>query len=224
MKKKGNNSEPFFINDEISVISLGDRCFARSFFESSQIFNFKKREKRMPFDGCLTKYESTLSLIDKDFNNVFQGLRLNPKKDRRGRFSFLTDFQSHLHEQDASLKSFRNEMSMRINQFREELKSCSIHNKKIVFILMYDLLPSELIDLLKNKYPRLDFTIFNLATNFSDKKTESHQNKYYSFNHIPKPFKSYTFNNSKHKKSSAGQNYEKEIIHIFKNFITEIKN
>ena len=63
----------------IQIISLGKMCYARSLPERFHIFNYKKYNTRMPFDGCVTPYESMCYLIKTNFQNISKNLIKNGK-------------------------------------------------------------------------------------------------------------------------------------------------
>jgi hypothetical protein len=54
------------LGQPLHIISLGSRCYTRTFPERFHLYNFKQNQSRMPFDGCLTTYKALCNLINTD--------------------------------------------------------------------------------------------------------------------------------------------------------------
>ena len=58
----------------IKIISLGRKCYSRTFPERFHIYNYKNDKVRMPFDGCVTPYCAMCKLINTEFTEFDENL------------------------------------------------------------------------------------------------------------------------------------------------------
>ena len=121
---------------DFSIISLGERCWSRVFWTSFSLVNTDHRRFRLPFDGCVTIYESLISLLNTDFANVLNGL------EKDGDY-FFTDFQRFPHERPGcDFKNFKEQIHLRIKQFYDEINFHIKEKKTLVFFLVYQNYPN----------------------------------------------------------------------------------
>lgn len=138
---------------DVSIISLGERCWSRIFPEIFHLYNFKARDVRMPFDGCITKYGAVCEMIETDFAEVYDDLR-------EGYLDIRTKYALYNHEKTLDLENFKIQMNKRINQFKNELKRCSESNSLVIFFLQHKHYPRKMISTIQEKYPNLNFKIY----------------------------------------------------------------
>jgi len=138
---------------DVSIISLGERCWSRIFPEIFHLYNFKARDVRMPFDGCITKYGAVCEMIETDFAEVYDDLR-------EGYLDIRTKYAIYNHEKTLDLENFKVQMNKRINQFKDELKRCSENNSLVIFFLQHKHYPCKMVSTIREKYPNLNFKIY----------------------------------------------------------------
>lgn len=138
---------------DVSIISLGERCWSRIFPEIFHLYNFKARDVRMPFDGCITKYGAVCEMIETDFAEVYDDLR-------EGYLDIRTKYAIYNHEKTLDLENFKVQMNKRINQFKDELKRCSENNSLVIFFLQHKHYPCKMVSTIQKKYPNLNFKIY----------------------------------------------------------------
>ena len=138
---------------DVSIISLGERCWSRIFPEIFHLYNFKARDVRMPFDGCITKYGAVCEMIETDFAEVYDDLR-------EGYLDIRTKYAIYNHETTLDLENFKVQMNKRINQFKDELKRCSENNSLVIFFLQHKHYPCKMVSTIREKYPNLNFKIY----------------------------------------------------------------
>ena len=138
---------------DVSIISLGERCWSRIFPEIFHLYNFKARDVRMPFDGCITKYGEVCEMIETDFAEVYDDLR-------EGYLDIRTKYAIYNHEKTLDLEDFKVQMNKRINQFKDELKKCSENNSLVIFFLQHKHYPCKMVSTIREKYPNLNFKIY----------------------------------------------------------------
>lgn len=138
---------------DVSIISLGERCWSRIFPEIFHLYNFKARDVRMPFDGCITKYGAVCEMIETDFAEVYDDLR-------EGYLDIRTKYAIYNHEKTLDLEDFKVQMNKRINQFKDELKKCSENNSLVIFFLQHKHYPCKMVSTIREKYPNLNFKIY----------------------------------------------------------------
>jgi len=203
---------------DIRIISLGWDCLPRTFLHRMNLYNFKdKREVRMPFDGCVTPYASVCEYIKNDFDSVFEELRYDPDIG-----DIFTKNCQYNHERTSDCGEFKNQMKLRIKQFNQEIKeNKNKANEYIIFFLQHYTYPTELIDILKRKYPSLKFKIFCNNNNRKSKKSILTDDCYYV--NVKKPYRKYE-NLPNQIKSIEGENYEQKLLKEFLNCISEISN
>ena len=202
---------------DFSIISLGERCWSRVLWTSFSLVNTDNRRVRMPFDGCVTTYESLTSLLENDFANVLDGL----KKD--GDY-FFTDFQGFPHERPGcDFKNFKEQIDLRIKQFYDEINFHIRENKTLVFFLVYKNYPNELINIIKNKFPKLKFKIFCISTQDyqTEKKQESIDNSFCRFLEMKMPYVC-GGNMVELRKTTDGQMFEKNVLAELLMFLTNL--
>lgn len=138
---------------DVSIISLGERCWSRIFPEIFHLYNFKARDVRMPFDGCITKYGAVCEMIETDFAEVYDDLR-------EGYLDIRTKYAIYNHEKTLDLENFKVQMNKRINQFKDELKRCSENNSLVIFFLQHKHYPCKMVSTIREKYPNINFKIY----------------------------------------------------------------
>lgn len=143
---------------DVSIISLGERCWSRIFPEIFHLYNFKARDVRMPFDGCITKYGAVCEMIETDFENVYANIRT--RKDNNGKDIIETNYSHYNHERSNNFDEFKEQMNKRINQFKDELKRCSENNSLVIFFLQHKHYPCKMVSTIREKYPNLNFKIY----------------------------------------------------------------
>lgn len=201
---------------DFSIISLGDRCWSRVLWNSFSLVNMDNRRVRMPFDGCITPYKSLISLLENDFENVLDGL----KKDGD---NFKTDFQAFPHERPGcDFKNFKEQIDIRIKQFYDEINFHIRENKTLVFFLVCKNYPNELINIIKNKFPKLKFKIFCISTQVyqTEKKQESIDNSFCRFLEMKMP--SIRGSMVDLRKTTDGQMFEKNVLAELLMFLTNL--
>jgi hypothetical protein len=175
------------MSEECESISLGWNC--ESAIRGVNLGIRSRREhgyKTCPFDECNTNYEGILLCLEDDFKYFFdpEYLKIIPAKKtselvllEKGvllvyntRYNFIFNHESpfgHLHESqkwpgglthyvDNDFYFFKQRYTRRIENFKNYLSS----GKKITFIISkYDNDTNKLSELLKEKYPTLNFEI-----------------------------------------------------------------
>ena len=150
-----------------NIISLGVDCLPRAM---STKFNFKptknQGELTCPFDLSWHDYETTCRLIDNNFTDYLNPLRLYVNTN--GHIAHRDYSIVFNHESDDAEKllefikndydAFRTRYTNRINNFHELLQS----SDNVVFLLHYKEYPIELVSIIKKKYPDLKFTILTI--------------------------------------------------------------
>lgn len=189
----------------LSIISLGEKCWSRIFPEVFHLYNFKAKKVRMPFDGSITKYGSMCELINTNFKEVFRGIKTF--KDNNGTDIIETDFSHYNHEKNNDFDEFKIQMKKRISQFEYELQS----NKQIIFfVLQHRNFPRKLISILKEKYPKLKFKIICI-NKFAD-KTKQLRNE-------DSEYCRYIETNQ-----ASGPDYDKQVLDVFLTTIGQFSN
>jgi hypothetical protein len=168
-------NEPVYFETD-TVISIGVDCLPRAFATK---FKYKKTKEEgelsCPFDLAWHDYETVCRLIDNDFFDYLNTTRLYINVN-----GFITHRDYGIvfnHESDDAnklLKFARNDYELfcerytrRIQNFHNLLNNATSH---VVFILNYKEYPSELVNIIKKKYPPLEFTILTLNLPFHHEK------------------------------------------------------
>jgi len=174
-------NEPVYFETD-AVISIGVDCLPRAFATK---FKYKKTKEEgelsCPFDLAWHDYETVCRLIDNDFFDYLNTTRLYINVN-----GFITHRDYGIvfnHESDDAnklLKFARNDYELfcerytrRIQNFHNLLNNATSH---VVFILNYREYPYELVNIIKKKYPTLEFTILTLNLplhheNYTDQPT-----------------------------------------------------
>ena len=187
------------------MISLGERCWSRIFPEVFHLYDFKARDVRMPFDGCITKYGAVCELIETNFENVYVNMRTF--KDNNGTDIIETNYSHYNHERSNNFDEFKEQMKKRITQFENTISECIEKQSLIVFILQHRSFPKKLIKILQQKFPKLLFKIIcvnkfaNKTKPLRDENTQ--QCRYIETTH------------------TKGTEYDTQVLDIFLNTITE---
>lgn len=202
---------------DFSIVSLGERCWSRVLWASFSLVNTENRRVRMPFDGCVTTYESLICLLDNDFANVLNGLKKESGM-------FFTEFQRFPHERPGcDFKNFKEQTHLRIKQFYDEINFHIREKKTLVFFLVYQNYPNELINIIKNKFPKLKFKIFCISTQKyqTEKKQESIDNYFCRFLEMKMPSVC-GGNMVELRKTIDGQMFEKTVLAELLMFLTNL--
>ena len=203
---------------DFSIISLGDRCWSRVLWDSFSLVNMENRRVRMPFDGCVTTYKSLISLLDNDFANVLNGLKKEGDE-------ILTEFQRFPHERPPGrdFKNFKEQTHLRIKQFYDEINFHIREKKTLVFFLKYKKYPNELINIIKNKFPKLKFKIFCISTQKyqTEKKQESIDDYFCRLLEMKMPSMC-GGNMVELRKTTDGQMFEKNVLAELLMFLTNL--
>ena len=151
------------------IISLGEDCFMRSLIDR---YNIRDKFKiRMPFDGSVHPYEEMCRLIETDFLDYDNNIVLNNNVFYRNNGVIFN------HEKTNDVNDLKNQLYKRVEQFRnilneEENILFLIHNKNKNIDFNFNLITN----VLKNKYPNLNYHIFvfnNYHEEFYINKTEN---------------------------------------------------
>ena len=203
-----------------SIISLGWAGYSFLFPKRFNLYDFKKERKvRMPFDGCVTWYDDVCSLIDTDIRDVFSGI--HTKLDEDGKEIVSTEYSKYNHEQTSNLDDFKEQMNKRIGQFNKELQDSIINGNTIIFFLVCQDFPHELVKILRKKYSNLRFKIFCL--NVRGKRNpniNSEEQKFCKYVHVQTPSEDYIV--FADYKTEEGREFEKKILSEFLMFMTEL--
>ena len=199
----------------IKIISLGRKCYSRTFPERFHIYNYKNDKVRMPFDGCVTPYCAMCKLINTEFtefdeNLVVEGTNiLNKSLDIK-----------YNHERTTDILSVKTQLNKRKSQFLDTINNSIQNQFTIIFFLCHNDYPEELVNIIINKYPKLKFKIFILDYEIYSTVRPIQKTYYATYINIPKPSKDYIEHSDR--ETSKGQQFEKKILFNFLIFLTEI--
>lgn len=188
-----------------TIISLGVDCLPRAM---STKFNFKRTKKQneltYPFDLAWHDYETTCRLIQNDFDEYTNPLKLYVNSN--GHIAHRDYTIVFNHESDSAEKllefarddffKFRERYDRRVNDFKNVMSTTTEH---VVFLLHYKKYPVELVDTIKERYPQLQFTILTINCpyvheSYLDQPTNVEiDNDNYLFYSIRKPSEDYVW-------------------------------
>ena len=115
-----------------------------NFITIFHLYDFKARDVRMPFDGCITKYGAVCELIETNFENVYANMRTF--KDNNGTDIIETNYSHYNHERSNNFDEFKEQMKKRITQFENTISECIEKQSLIV-----QSFPKKLIKILQQK-------------------------------------------------------------------------
>ena len=212
------------------VVSLGVDCFPRAMLTK---YGFKLRkadgELSMPFDLAFHPPHVVIDMIRSDFRGFWQASDLLINKDRNIVHRNGSVY-NHESDDDAKLERFScddfTELRMRYSQraanFTEALSGAT---GKVVFVNMGMCYPVELRDVIREKYPSLDFHILTLnllwhASAYRDTYpnveygTEESEALGFSFYSVRRPFEGYVWYDAAHFTSRSGIEFENRVADI----------
>jgi hypothetical protein len=201
------------IGHPLHIISLGESCYARHIPARFHIYNFKQHKVRMPFDGCFTPYKAVCELLQTDFYDF--GINLINKT------NYLLDTKYNIkynHELTSDINSVSRQLILRKTCFLE----CINSDKFIVFFLVYKYHPTELINIINQKYPTLKYRIFNLDNTIYNEIRPDLVTEYCHYVNIPKPNSEYIL--WEDHETPIGKIFEKKVLTAFMAFLTNITN
>lgn len=208
------NLEFFNSKEDFRIISLGHRCYSRTFPERFNIFDFKKNNVRMPFDGCITPYNTVCKLIDSDFKDFCNNLIIHKNDIKNQKLDII------LNHENGNLESTKIQLEKRKNQFINTIKECTKKQITIIFFLTYNEYPKQLINTIKKKYPNLIFKIFVLDWNIYSSVKPVIETTFAKYINIPKP--SHNYSEHKDRETREGQNFEKIVAYSFLTYLNDI--
>lgn len=170
--KKEPLCEPPNEGESSNIVSLGVDCLPRAMATK---FGFKRKrsegEISCPFDLAWHDYETVCRLIDNDFKHYLDTTRLYVNEN--GHISHRDYSIVFNHESDDANKLldfikgdfslFRERYSKRIQNFYKTLE----RRDKLVFLLHYKEYPTELVAVIRRKFPNLKFTILTINCPYS---------------------------------------------------------
>ena len=170
-----------FVNkNNFYIISLGHKCYSRTFPERFNIYKFKKNNVRMPFDGCVTPYNSVCKVIDSDFKDFCNNLIIQKNDIKNQKLDII------LNHEKGNLESTKIQLEKRKNQFINTMKEYSKNQKIIIFFLTHNEYPNQLINIIKKKYYKLIFKIFLLDWNIYSSVKPVIETTFAKYINIPK--------------------------------------
>lgn len=202
-----------------SIISLGYNCWSRVFTEQFHLYDYGRRSVRMPFDGCITKYNCLCSLLESNFANFFDGMKV--EVDHNGKDVIRTAHGYYQHEHSADFDEFKNQNHKRISQFEREINESILQDTVVVFFLQHghhrihgsscfhDGHPTKLIGILRKKYPELKFKIFCVNNKVGSGKKLRNENTEFC-----KYFET--------REKCGANDSNKEVLREFLSFLTDI--
>jgi len=201
------------LGQPLHIISLGSRCYTRTFPERFHLYNFKQNQSRMPFDGCLTTYKALCNLINTDFVGFDSSANL------RIRGTNIVDIKNRItynHEYSTDLNSISEQLKLRKSLFLNRLTGSDY----IVFFILYNDYPSDLIDIINKKFPLLKYKVFNLDFNIYKDIKPMVETEFCTYVNIPKPSENYVEHS--HRETPEGIIFEKNVLIAFMEFLTKI--
>ena len=161
-----------------SFVSLGSHCFPRRFIDK---YGLQQRNSiRMPFDGSLHPIDCIEYLIDNDFDNY---LNLNYIKTitTSSGMEILGNFHPNIrssfnHERSLDINIFIEQLTKRVEQFREHIKT-----KNCIFIILHDKVPQNLINILDKYVKSYHLFIFNKVSDCNETNVNIISDKKYTF-------------------------------------------
>jgi len=202
----------------IKIISLGHKCYSRTFPERFHLYNYTYNKVRMPFDGCVTPYKSVCKLIKNNFLNFNNNLKISKNNIINESLNIVYN-----HERILNIDSLIKQLNLRKDQFIQTLKDNSTKdNEIIIFFLTHTDIPEELVDIFMVNYPNLKYKIFVLDWSIYPNIKSSIKSKWYTYINIPKPTVNYI--EFSDRETNIGQIFEKKVLIEFINFIKEITN
>ncbi len=170
----------------------------------------------MPFDGCITPYESVCHLINTDFVNFDKNLQMCEGGVVNTELNIIYN-----HEKILEIESVAVQLNLRKNQFINSINiTYSKEDAVIIFFLVHNKYPEELVNVFLQKYPTLKFKIFALDYNIYPVNKDTIHKKWCKYINIPKPSEKYV--EYMHRETPEGQVFENRVVTEFLNFISEI--
>jgi hypothetical protein len=150
-----------------TVISLGVDCLPRAMATK---FNFKRTkadgELSCPFDLAWHDYETTCRLIDNGFDKYLDTTRLYVNSNGHiAHRDYTIIFNHESDDAEKLLKFVRNDYEMFCERYSKRIlnwNSLLETDQHVVFLLHYKQYPVELVSIIRNKYPDLQFTILTI--------------------------------------------------------------
>jgi len=206
------------VDKVVKIISLGSACYSRIFPERFHLYNYTTNKVRMPFDGCTTPYNSVCELINNNFLNFNNDLKISTKWIINKKLNI-----EYPHERCLNISSLIKQLNLRKDQFIQTLKDNSIKNNEIIiFFLTHNNIPEKLVNIFMIKYPKLRYKIFVLDWSIYPNVKNSINTKLYKYVNIPKPNINYKQNYDH--ETTIGKIFEKKVLKEFTNFLKEITN
>ena len=169
-------------NNNYECISLGESCTV-----SAALQAFGLRNASYPFDWAITPYKSLCQVFEQDFHNFFDSSAISIHSDNRAIINkygliFTHDFPiifypRDLGEENPASKDVIHpdwinvlpEVQKKYNRRIQRLRDICTSDKKIYFIRHRGITSCEqactLRNIIKEKYPNLDFTIIVVGKN-----------------------------------------------------------
>lgn len=199
------------------IISLGNTCYTRSFPEK-----FELQEKfpiRMPFDGSVHSYQAVCHVINNDFSDYCNERTAIQFKDGNGNLRLRHEYLhiKWVHEKNLDIEDLIENNKKRVSQFLSILRS----EAKILFFITWHDIPTELVNIIKIKYPRLIFKIFVLDWSVYDTIRSPVYDKYFTYVNLPRYFPIEYLYEKKNDNYEPLITYEKELLKHLKNELFE---
>jgi hypothetical protein len=150
-----------------TVICLGVDCLPRAMATK---FNFKRTKEEgelsCPFDLAWHDYETTCKLIESDFDKYLDTTRLYVNSNGYiAHRDYTIVFNHESDDAEKLLKFIRNDYELFCERYYNRIKNWNTllnTDKHVVFLLHYRRYPVELVSIIRNKYPNLNFTILTV--------------------------------------------------------------
>jgi hypothetical protein len=198
----------------LHIVSLGPRCYSRSMPERFHIYNYKQNEVRMPFDGCCTPYKGMCEILNNDFFDFETNLIMKEHLILNNKYHITFN-----HERNTNIDVLKSNLFLRKSCFLKRINKGDF----VVFFLVHNKYPSELIDIINLKYPFLKYKIFCLDYNrYLEGVKKECETEYCQYKHIPVPTSTYDV--YKNKETPNGLIFEKKVLTAFMGFLEKITN
>lgn len=210
--------------DTTPVLSLGVDCLPRAM---STKFHFKKTKEQggltCPFDLAWHDYETVCRLLKNDFHDYLNPLRLYVNQN--GHIShrdYSIVFNHESDDADKLMKFIKNDYEAFKERYEQRIQNWKhiLHqSSRVVFLLHYKQYPTELVSIIKEKYPHLEFTILTIncpyfhETYLQQPTNVENDTESFLFYTIKKPMDDYLWyvHNDKDWESIIEQVYEKHL-------------